>query len=523
MKNQFDEVRKEMPNNYSNPKRVAKNTLMLYFRQFLIMIVSLYTVRVVLNVLGTEDYGIYNVVAGFVTMFNFLSTAMATASQRYFSYDLGIGDEQHLNVSFCVTFLIYLLLCLIILIVAETIGIWFVINKLVIPAERRTASIIIYQFSIISFISTLITTPYKADIIAHECMDAYAYISIVEVFLKLAVVFVLKKISFDKLIIYGLLQCLVIFISAFLYRLYAKKKFPECHFRFIIDKNLLKEMISYSSWNLFGSSVSVVKNQALNVLLNLFFGPVVNAARGIAFQVNSAVVSFAHNFSTALRPQIIKTYSMGNEEESLNYVYAGSKLTFFLMYIFSLPLTFEMNFVLNLWLKSNVPQYAIIFTQLVLFDALIDCMGYPVMTLAHATGKIKLYQGLVGGIVLLNLPISYVFLRIGIKPYEVMVISILITIISSIVRLFIVQRISCFSVWKYFKKVVFPCMIIGIITISLVFFVTKIFGNGWQKFILTVLFSTCIVIISFLILGLTKSEKKIFKDIIIKKFMGKRE
>lgn len=500
----------------SDSKRIAKNTLMLYFRQILIMLVSLYTVRVVLNVLGAEDYGIYNVVAGVVTMFSFLGNAMATASQRYFSFDLGKNDNEHLKTTFSVTFQIYILLALFVVLIAETLGIWFVNHKLVIPEERLTAANWIFQAAIISFLLTLITTPYMAAIIAHENMKVYAYVSIVEVILRFSIVFVLKIFPYDKMILYGLLLTIVSIIITFVYRLYCYKYYFECKVRFIKDYDLFKEIVTYSCWNLFGASVTVVKNQVMNVMLNLFFGPVVNAARGIAFQVNSAVVSFSHNFSTALRPQIIKAYSIKDEKTALDYVYAGSKATFFLMYIFFLPLNFEMDFVLTLWLK-NVPEYTVLFTQLVLIDALIDCVGYPVMTLAHATGKIKMYQGVVGGIILLNLPVSYSLLKFGLEPHGVLIISIIITTIASIVRLFIVQRISIFSVWLYFKKVVVPCAVITIITCFVMFFIIDYLGYGWIKFFLVVLFSIIICSLTFFILGLTTKERLLLKNYMLKK------
>lgn len=293
----------------SNTTRIAKNTIFLYFRQILIMLVSLYTVRVVLNVLGAEDYGIYNVVAGVVTMFSFLSGAMASASQRYFSFDLGKGDTEHLKITFSVTLSIYLLLILVVVILAETVGLWFVNNKLVIPPERMMAAKWIYQFAVLNFVVTMITTPYMAIIIAHKKMSVYAYVSIIEVSLKLGIVFLLKVLPYDKLIVYGILLAVVSFINTSIYRFYCYKNYSECKFLFVKDKKLFKELISYSSWNLFGSVASMVRNQGLTILLNLFFGPLINALRAVAMQVNVAVLSFAQNFSTALRPQIIKSYA----------------------------------------------------------------------------------------------------------------------------------------------------------------------------------------------------------------------
>ena len=480
------------------------------------MIVSLYTVRVVLNVLGAEDYGINNVVAGFVTMFNFLSSAMATASQRYFSYDLGKDDKEHLNRTFCVTFIIYIILCLLVLLVAETLGLWFVMNKLVIPSERKIAAVWIYQFSIISFLMTLITTPYKAAIIAHESMDAYAYISIIEVVLKLAVVFALQIIPFDRLILYGLLQGIVIVITALLYMCYGRIKFSECRYKFIWDFGMLKEMVSYSGWNLFGSLSSVLKNQGLNIVLNLFFGPIVNAARGVAFQVNNAVETFSLNFSTAMRPQIIKNYAARETEKALQLVYTGCKISYFLMFVFTLPLCLEMDYVLTLWLKEP-PELTVLFTQLVLINALLDVINFPVMTLAQATGKIKLYQGVVGGLLLLNLPISYVVLKLGYSSVSPFVVTIVCTVISSIARLFIIKRLLKFSIVKFVKKTYIPCLIVTIITFVIPYIITKVMNSSFIRLCLVTALTVLILFISIWFIGLNREEKNNVVSILKKK------
>lgn len=491
----------------SNTKRVAKNTLMLYFRQILIMLVSLYTVRVVLNVLGAEDYGIYNVVAGVVTMFSFLSGAMATASQRYFSFDLGKGDNEHLKTTFSVTFQIYILLAGVVIILAETIGLWFVNHKLVIPVERMSAANWIFQAAIVSFLLTLITTPYMASIIAHENMNVYAYVSIIEAGLKLGIVFLLKILSYDKLILYGLLLATVALINTSIYRLYCHKHYEECKFHFVKDGALFKEIVSYSGWNLFGASVGVVKNQIINILLNMFFGPVVNAARGIASQVNGAVVSFSQNFSTALRPQIIKTYAADKKDESMNLVYQGCKLTFFLMYFFSLPLILEMEIILKIWLK-NPPEFAILFTQLALIDAVIDAISYPLMALAQATGKIKLYQGVVGGILLCNLPVSFVVLHFGAPAFIVMVIAICITCIAFVVRVFIVKHLVGFSLFEFLRRSLIPCILVAILSFIFPALIRIFLTESFLRLCLTILLSILSTGCFILLLGINKSERQ---------------
>lgn len=491
----------------NNSKRLAKNTVLLYFRQILIIAVSLYTVRVVLATLGAEDYGIYNVVAGVVTMFGFLSGAMASSSQRYFSYDLGKKDTEHLKTTFSVTFQIYLLIAFAVVLLAETLGIWFVNTKIVLPAERLTAANWIFQGAVVSFLLSLITTPYMASIIAHENMNIYAYVSIVEVVLKLAIVFLLKVLHYDKLIVYGILITLVSIINTAIYRFYCHKHYTECKISFLRDGKLFKEIISYSGWNLFGNIASVLKNQGINILLNLHFGAVVNAARGIASQVNSAVVSFSNNFSTALRPQIIKSYAANHKEETMRLVFRGCKFTFFLMYIFTLPLCLEMNNVLTLWLK-NPPEYVVIFTQLVLIDALIDSISYSLMTLAQATGKIKLYQAIVGGILLFNLPASYVALHFGAPAYSVMLVAIALSVTAFIVRFFIVSALSGMSKSQFVLKTVLPCIAVSLTSAILPLLFVLNVKESFLRMFATALISGTSTVLSILFLGMTKDERK---------------
>ena len=490
----------------ANTKRIAKNTMMLYFRQILIMFAGLYTVRVVLNALGSEDYGIYNVVAGVVTMFSFLSGSMATASQRFFSFDLGKSDKEHLKVSFSVTLQIYFLIAGIIILILESVGLWFVNTKLVIPAERLSAANCIFQSAVVSFILTLITTPYMASIIAHENMNIYAYTSMIEALLKIGIAFLLKLLPFDKLSLYGVLLALIAFINTGIYRFYCITHYEECHFRFIKDPQLFKEIIEYSGWNLFGSLTSVFKNQFTNILLNQFFGPVVNSAKAIASQVNNAVASFSQNFSMAVRPQIIKTYASQQKTECVNLVFYGCKITFFLMYIFSLPLILEMDFVLKFWLK-NPPERAVIFTQMALIDAVIGSMGYPIMTLAQATGKIKLYQSLVGGIQLFNLPISYIALKTGFPAISVMIVAVCITFLAFIVRLFMVNYLADFPLLQFSKKVIFPACLVSVCSAVIPIFIKIFIINRNAEFFAVVSSSVIITSIFILFLGMKREER----------------
>lgn len=490
----------------SNTKRIARNTLLLYFRQILIMAVSLYTVRVVLNVLGAEDYGIYNVVAGVVTMFGFLSGAMATASQRYFSFDLGKGDTENLKKTFSVTLTIYALLALLIVILAETVGLWFVYNKLVIPLERLTAAKWIYQAAVASFLFTLITTPYMSAIIAHENMDVYAYVSIVEVVLKLGIVFLLQVLPFDKLIVYGFLLLAVAVINTSLYRLYCVKKYTECRFRFLWDKKLFIEIFSYTGWNTFGAAVGVFKFQLVNILLNQYFSPVLIAARGIASQVNSAVSSFAINFSNAVRPQIIKLYAAEQKKEMLTFMFTSARYTFFLMFLLAVPLCFEMNSVLGLWLK-NVPENTVIFTQLLLIDVMIDSISYNLGIGIQATGRIKWYQIIIGGLLMLNLPVSWILLALGFVPTSVFIVGIVITFIAFICRLFFLKYLLDFRFTETFvlKNLGFICFSWGCI-LPVLLIIHKLFIAKF--FIITLCLEYITEFILILFTGFTNKERQ---------------
>lgn len=503
----------------NNTKRIAKNTLMLYFRQILIMVVSLYTVRVVLNTLGAEDYGIYNVVAGVVTMFSFLSNSMATASQRYFSFALGQNDSENLKKYFSMSFTIYCLIAFFVLVLAETVGLWFVTQKLVIPVDRQNAAFWIYQASVFSMIFTILTAPFMASIIAHEDMNIYAYVSIIEVVLKLGIVFLLPLFAIDKLIFYGLLMAGVVFINTAIYRTICVKKYVECKFSFFWEKSLFKELVSYTGWNMFGSAVGVFKNQIVNIILNQFFNPVVNAARGIAAQVNSAVNSFAQNFSTAVRPQIIKNYASGEKEKMLQLMFRSCKATFLLMFVFALPLILEMPYVLKLWLK-NVPEYAVLFTILALLDALIDTISYPIMAAAQATGKIKLYQAVVGGVLLINAPIAFVVLKLGAPAFSVFIVSISVTSLAFIVRLCILKKLINFSFWNFIWKVFIPIICCAGLAYIIPYFVRNMLDSSFIRLCVTIVVSVICVALSGYFVALSKVERQWIVG-IVKSKMGR--
>jgi O-antigen/teichoic acid export membrane protein len=503
----------------SNTIRIAKNTLMLYFRQILIMLVSLYTVRVVLNTLGAEDYGIYNVAAGIVTMFGFLSSAMSSASQRYFAFEIGRDNFEQLKKVFSISLLIYVLIAVLIVIIAETAGLWFVSNKLAVPLERKEAALWVYQFSIISFLFTILTSPYMAVIIAHEDMNIYAYVSIIEAGLKLGIVFVLRIITFDSLIVYGILTCIVTFINTAIYRIICKRKYKECVFGFFWNKELFKELTSYTGWNLFGTLVRIFNNQGINILLNQFFNSEIVAARSIASSVNGTASNFSNNFNNALRPQIVKNYAMKQNQDVINLMFNGIKGTYCLMYVFALPLMLEMPLVLNLWLK-NPPEYTVLFTRLILINVVIEVISYPINGTAQATGKIRLYQFVVNGILLLNLPISWIVLLTTAEPRFVLMVSIYISLIASVLRLYVLKRLISFSILNFIRKVIIPIFCISILTAVPPLLAYHFFVSGLPRLFIVVLTTVVSIGITFYLIGLNDSDKEKIKIIVLNKLQA---
>lgn len=431
----------------------------------LILFVNLYTSRVILLSLGVEDYGIYNIVGGIVTMFSFLNGSMASSTQRYLTYELGRGNKDRLNHVFSVSLNIHLILSISILILAETIGLAFLNYKLNLPETRLYAANFVYQFSILTFFINVIQVPYNAALIAHEKMGIYAYISILEVILKLAVAYIVNFSNLDKLIIYSGLVFIVQVIIRYIYQTYCKKNYEECRFRVVKDKKLYKEMYAFAGWNLFGSFAWLSRDQGINIVLNLFFGPIVNAAKGISGQVSGAVMGFITNFQTALNPQITKLYAAGEKQKMEKLVFQGIKFSFCLLYLITFPLLINIDYILSLWLK-NVPQYVNGFVILILIDSLCSTLyGNPLMTSLSATGKIKKYQIVVSICILMALPISYVILKEGGNPYSIFYSLIIITNIAGVLRFHFCNKQIGFR-WSYFlKKVLFP--ILKLLVVSL--------------------------------------------------------
>ena len=506
-----------MNNNVSNNKRIAKNTVFLYIRMTFVLIVSLYTTRVVLNVLGVEDYGIYNVVSGFVSMFAFLNTSMTNGVQRFFNYNIGSGDIVSLNKVYNTAFIIQFLLAFLVLLLLETIGLWYLNNKMVIPDNRIVAARWIFQFSTISLLIVIMQIPYSAAIMAHEKMDYYAVVSIFDVLAKLAMALAIPYIYGDKLIWYGLFFLLVSIVNFFLYYMYSKRKFDEIKLVSIRDKKLFKSMLSFSGWNVFGTFAYMLKGQGLNVLLNVFFGPVVNAAQGVATMVSNAIQGFQTNIAVAFRPQVVQSYAAKNFGRVRNLFFSLSKISYLLLYTIAVPVIIEIEYVLHLWLGEAVPDYAASFTVLVLTNMVIGGLHTPLTQIVHATGKMKSFQISVAIIICSIVPVSWFFLKLGFSPNVVYLVSLVISLINQIVCLFIVRSLFPFSIRQYIIKVILPCFIITILLPTIpVLFLFIMESSLWR--LVMVCFTT--LICAFILiygLALDKSEKDIVKNFIKRK------
>lgn len=487
-------------------KRIAQNTLMLYVRMLFTMGVSLYTSRVVLEALGIEDFGIYNVVGGVVSLFSILSGSLSAAISRFITFELGKENQDRLRNIFSSAITIQLILGLLIALFAETIGGWFLNNKMNIPMERMVAANWLFQFSIITFVINLLSVPYNAALIAHERMTAFAYISVLEVVGKLLVVYLLQISPVDKLIFYAFLMCMVSLVVRFVYGVYCKRHFMECRYRFIWDTDLLKQMFNFAGWNFIGSSSAILRDQGGNILINLFFGSAVNAARGIAIQVNSAVWGFANNFMTALNPQITKSYASGDYGYMMMLIYKGARLSFYMLLFLSLPLLVCTDYVLAVWL-TTVPDYTVVFVRLVLLFALSESISYPLITAMLATGRIRNYQLIVGGLQMMNLPISYVVLQIGGGAEMVFIVAIIISQCCLIARLFLLRGMIGLVARDYLKNVYLNVLFVSfssaVFPIGLSLFLPKFFYG----FIVLCLISWISSAVSIFYIGCNKEER----------------
>jgi O-antigen/teichoic acid export membrane protein len=501
-------------------KLIAKNTAMLYFRMLFTMGVTLYTSRIVLSALGADDYGLYNVVGSIVTMSVVITTAISNATQRFLSFELGSNNLQKLKQVFSLSITISVILALFILILAETVGLWFLNNKLVIPPERMHAALWVYQFSIFSFLLSILQTPFNASIIAHEEMKVYAYVSILEVLLKLSAVSLLVSVLMDKLILYALLMFSISFVVMMIYRIYCSRHFKECRFRFYWDKELFKSMMGFAGWNLFGTLSSVCMDQGINILLNIFCGLGINAARGVAVNVKTAIYSFCYNYQTAVNPQIVKSYAANDKNYMIKLILQSSKFSFLLLFMIVCPVLIETDYILDLWLK-DVPAYSVIFCRLILILVLVDCFAGPLGTAAAATKNIKIYSISTGLILIMGLPISWVFLHYGFAPQVTLVVHIFIAILALGARLLVLKKLISLNISIFIKEVILRILPVCLISLVIPLISMNFFHYGFLRFLFVGFGSVLINGISIYYLSFDTEERCFVTNLVRTKFLDK--
>ena len=484
---------------------------MLYFRQILIMLVSLYTVRVVLKILGAEDYGIYSVVGGLVVLFTFLNSAMTSATQRFLNFALGRNDEEQARDVYSASLVIHALIAVAVIVLAQTAGLWFFHTWLNIPAERQTAAFAVYQFSIAATAIGILQVPYRATIIAYEKMSFFALLSIAEAGLRLGIVFLLPIVRFDQLAAYSFFVCITVLAIFLAHKFYCNKAFETARFRYCRNRELFKHLIGFSGWSTFGGLANLSREQGTNVLLNIFHGVTVNAAVGIAAQVNSAVYQFVSSFQTAFNPQIIKSYSAKEYDYFMTLIFRTSKASFCLLFFFVLPLYINMELVLQMWL-NDVPEYAISFTRLLLLSSLITAIAGPLMSSVQATGNIKKYQLIVSCFIFSNLPLSFLLLLADFSPVWTLIARIAMDALILIWRTFFLRGLINLSVLAFLYKVIIPIIMIAVISSISSFFMYSLFAGQWSRLISSCLMSTFSIGCIMYLIGLTKQEKVLLRD-----------
>lgn len=486
-------------------ERIARNAISLYVRMFFTMLVSLYASRVVLKVLGVSDYGLYNVIGGILTMFEMLSAALTVGTQRFLTYALGENDIIKLKNTFSMSLLLHVILAIIIFIISETIGLWFLKHVMNIPDGREIAAFWVYQFTILGFIVALIQVPFQSSLIAHEQMGMYAYMSIYDVTMKLLLIWVLQFYQFDKLILYGGLILLVNVSSVAIYNFYTRKNFLECRFKFFWSKTFAKEMASYCGWNLIGGSLGFFTNQGVNILLNVFCGTTVNAARGISMQINSVVYNFVANFQKAVNPQIVKQYASKEYQSLYKLVINNSRLAEYLYLLIAIPLFIEIEFVLKIWLE-DYPDYTPVFVQLILIQTAEMPMNQPVGMIVQASGKMK-YPSLWMSIILLVFPLSYILLSNGFSPVYVYAVGIICWFAMNLINIYYANKYSGISVKQIVKGVYFNVLAGGSVMFIVPYCISTQFVPSFERFLIVGIVSVINSLFVIFFLGFTNGMR----------------
>ncbi len=479
------------------------------------MLISLYTSRVILNALGVEDYGIYTVVGGVVTMFSMLSGSLSAAISRFITFELGKGNMENLKKVFSSSVTIQAGIAIVIIIIAETIGLWFLNEKMVIPENRMIAANWCFQFSIMTFAINLISVPYNAAIIAHEKMSAFAYISILEAIGKLSIAWLIVVNPIDRLVFYAGMVALLAIIIRVIYGWYCKRHFEECSYHFIYDNELLKRMFGFAAWNFIGASSAVLKNQGADIILNLFFGPTVNAARGIAVKMDSVITQFVNNFMVALNPQITKSYASGDRDYMFKLINKGARYSYYILFLLALPVILNTHYILVLWLKL-VPEHTVLFVQLILILALSESISGPLITAMLATGKIRNYQIVVGGLQMMNLPVAYLCLYFGAVPESVVIVAILISQCCLAARLYMLRGMIGLNVKQYLIHVYLNVLLVSVVSSLAPATLSCYLDESFLSFLIVTAIAVISVAMVELYVGSNAEERQIVYDQINK-------
>lgn len=508
-----------MSDNTTNNKRIARNSIYMAVRTLIVLAITLYTTRVALNVLGVNDYGIYNVVCGFVALFGFLSTSMSNAIQRFYNYEIGKENEDGLCDVFNTAILIQLIIAIIIVIIVEVFGDWYISHKLVVPMDRMHAVHWIFQCSVLSFFFVILRTPFNADIIAHERMDFVALVSVLDAILKLSIVLFIPIISIDRLICYGILMAGIELVNLILNATYAGRKFSEIKLTFRFNQTLFKSILSFSGWNIFGSFSGIMKEQGINLVLNLFFGPVVNAARGVAAQINAGLQSFVTSITIPVRPQVIQSYAKGNLQRTFNLTFSVSKMSCLFLYVMALPALTEIDYILSMWLGGNVPENTNSFVKIIVLTSFLNNLNAAVSGVIHASGKMKLYQLSTSLTALLCIPLSYLLLTIYHKPvlalWSVFITMLMVQIIAIGILKYLVPE---FSIIKYCNEVVYPFVLIVLLSIWVPTIIVRTLDPGFIRFLTVVVVSVLTVAIETFYIAMKSEERNLFVSFIKSKF-----
>lgn len=504
-----------MSESLSNNKRIAKNTIFLYIRMLLIMVVTLYTSRVVLATLGIEDFGIFNAVGGIVAMMGFLNSSMANAVQRFLSFEMGKQEVRNVRAIFNVSLHAHIGIAIIVFVIMEIGGIWFLNHKMNIPIDRMLAAHWVFQSTIIVAIISILQVPYNALIIAKEQMNIYAYVSIVEVLLKLGIVYLLVLAGSDKLISYSILTSIVSFIICITYVIYCKKKYKESELYFVKDTKSLRQLMGFASWNMLGEIAWIFTGQGVNILLNIFFGPVVNAARGVAYQVEGAVMKFVQSFQVAMNPQIIKTYAANFHEQTMSLVYMGTRFSYYLVLVLSTPLYFEIDYILSIWLEE-VPPMTADFCRLILICGLVQTCSNLFATVAKAYGKIRNYQLVISFILMCNFPLSYLMLYLGFSPMSTVGVAILIQAVVLFARLWLMKGMIKYSIRDFLSNVLLPLLLVTFFSVIVPYVISHTMSSGLSRFLCNLIATELIMIAIIYTIGLRQNERQLVWKSIVK-------